>query len=374
MYPRALMLAGTGLAAALALTGCGSSGKTDSTAAPVGVTATDTECTLAQSSVPAGRQTFNVANKGTKVTEFYVYAAGDRVVGEVENIAPGLTRTLVVDLSPGSYQAACKPGMVGDGIRTTLTVTGSAPPRAEDAKLTAAVASYRQYVQAEVAALVDQTAQFTAAVKAGDAAGAKTLYPQARTHYERIEPVAETFGDLDPRIDAREDSVEPGTTWTGFHRLEKDIWSGADLRADAAIADQLSADVGTLKQKLADLQLTPLELAGGAKELLDEVATSKVTGEEDRYSHTDLWDFQANLEGCKAVVTALRPVLDERAPGVGTGLDERFAAVHAELAKYRSGDRFVSYTELSPAQVKVLSDTLNGLAEPVSQVVAVVAK
>jgi iron uptake system component EfeO len=373
MPPRALMLAGTGLAIALAVSGCGPSAKPDS-AGPVAVTATDTGCTLARSSLAAGRQTFTITNKGSKVTEFYVYGAEDRVLGEVENIAPGLTRTLVVELSPGSYQAACKPGMVGAGIRAALTVTGSAAPPVQDAKLTAAVASYRQYVQAEAAALVDQTAQFTAAVKAGDTGRAKTLYPRARTHFERIEPVAESFGDLDPRIDARADSVEPGTDWSGFHRLEKDIWSGTDLRADAAIADRLDADVATLKQKVADLQLTPLELAGGAKELLDEVATSKVTGEEDRYSHTDLWDFQANVEGSRAVVTALRPVLDERSPGVGTALDERFAAVQAELGRYRSGDGFVSYTELSPAQVKTLSDTLNGLAEPVSTVVAVVSK
>ncbi len=373
MHPRALMLAGTGLALALAVTGCGSSAKADSSG-PVAVTATDTECTLARPNLTAGRQTFTIANKGSKVTEFYVYGAGDRVVGEVENIAPGLTRTLVVDLPPGSYQAACKPGMVGDGIRTALTVTGSAAPQAADAKLTAAVASYQQYVRTQVDSLVDQTAQFTAAVKAGDAARAKTLYPQARTYYERIEPVAETLGDLDPRIDAREDSIEPGTDWSGFHRLEKDIWSGADLRADAHIADQLNADVATLKQKVADLKLTPLEIANGAKELLDEVASSKVTGEEDRYSHTDLWDFHANVEGCKAVVGALRPVLDERSPAVGTALDERFAAVQAELARYRTGDGFASYNQLSPAQVKTLSDTLNGLAEPVSKVVSVVAR
>jgi iron uptake system component EfeO len=352
---------------------CGSAKKPAGTG-ELEVTASDTQCTVAKTSIPAGRHTFAVTNKGTKVTEFYVYGAGDRVVGEVENITPGLRRTLVVDLAAGTYQAACKPGMVGDGIRTALTVTGAAATQAANGKLAAAVESYRKYVRSQTATLVDQTAAFVAAVKAGDAARAKTLYPQARTYYERIEPVAESFGDLDPKIDAREDDVEQGSTWTGFHRLEKDIWSGADLKADAAVADQLTADVAALKAKVDGLALTPLELANGAKELLDEVAASKVTGEEDRYSHTDLWDFQANVEGSKAAVAALRPFLDERDPSLGAKLDERFAAVQKELDKYRSGDGYVVYTTLNPTQVKALSDAVNGLAEPISTVAGLVAK
>jgi iron uptake system component EfeO len=358
-------------AVVLAAAGCASDKKPSGTG-DLEVTATDTQCTVAKTSLPAGRHTFAVTNKGTKVTEFYVYAAGDRVVGEVENVTPGLRRTLVVDLPAGSYQAACKPGMTGDGIRTTLTVTGAAPSQADNAKLAAAVQGYQQYVKSQVATLVDRTGAFVAAVKAGDTAQAKTLYPQARTYYERIEPVAESFGDLDPKIDAREDNVEQGTPWTGFHRLEKDLWSG--VKPNAAVADQLNADVAALKTKVDGLTLTPLELANGAKELLDEVAASKVTGEEDRYSHTDLWDFQANVEGSKAAVAALRPFLDEKNPALGPKLDEKFAAVQKELNQYRSGDGFVTYTDLKPPQVKALSDALNGLAEPVSQVAGLVAK
>jgi iron uptake system component EfeO len=354
-----------------AVAGCGSDKKPSGTG-DLEVTATDTQCTVAKTDLPAGRHTFAVTNKGSKVTEFYVYAAGDRVVGEVENITPGLRRTLVVDLAAGRYQAACKPGMVGDGIRTALTVTGAAPSQADNQKLAAAVQGYQEYVRSQTATLVDRTAAFVAAVKAGDVAQAKTLYPQARTYYERIEPVAESFGDLDPKIDAREDNVEQGTPWTGFHRLEKDLWSGG--KPDAAVADQLNADVAALKKQVDGLTLTAVQLANGAKELLDEVAASKVTGEEDRYSHTDLWDFQANVEGSKAAVAALRPFLDEKDPALGPKLDGRFAAVQKELDGYRSGDGFVIYTNLNPTQVKALSDAVNGLAEPVSRVAGLVAR
>src|SRR5262249_20812679 len=158
-------------------------------------------------------------------------------------------------------------------------------------------------------ALLDKTKEFVAAVKGGDVTKAKALFPEARTYWERIEPVAEIFGDLDPKIDGREDSLDPGMAFTGFHRIEKDLWTPADISKDGPLADQLLTDVTEIVSKANAEKLSPLQLANGAKELLDEVATGKITGEEDRYSHTDLWDFAANVEGSKAAISALRPVL-----------------------------------------------------------------
>src|SRR3954447_5747630 len=122
-------------------------------------------------------------------------------MGEVENIAPGVARKLLVELPAGDYQTACKPGMVGDGIRSALKVTGESAELSDDQELSAAVTSYVGYVQNQVSALQEKTQEFAAAVKAGDVAGAKALYPVARSYYERVEPVAESFGDLDPKID-----------------------------------------------------------------------------------------------------------------------------------------------------------------------------
>ncbi len=375
MRVRFLACTAAGLALGVGLAGCaGSGGKSTTGSGSIAVTATDTACTVSSLNLPAGTHVFAVKNTGSKVTEFYVYGAGDRVVGEVENIAPGVSRELHVELPAGSYQTACKPGMVGDGIRSTLVVTGSAAALSEDALLAAASKNYEQYIQVQVDSLVTQTGAFAAAVKAGDIAKAKTLYPLARTYYERVEPVAESFGDLDPDIDARDGDLDPGVEWTGFHKLEQDLWVKGDVSQSGAVADKLVADVNKLKTLVATVQLKPLELANGAKELLDEVATSKVTGEEDRYSHTDLWDFQANVDGSKAAVAALRPALDQRDPALGKQLDAQFAAVQAELDKYRSGDQWKLYTELTPEQVKGLSDAINGLAEPISKVAATITQ
>ena len=90
----------------------------------------------------------------------------------------------------------------------------------------------------------------------------------------------------------------------------------------------------------------------GAKELLDEVATGKTAGEENRYSHTDLWGVNANVEGSKAAISALRPVLQERSPDLVATLDKEFANVEAALAKHRVGDGWKLHTGLSQAELR----------------------
>jgi iron uptake system component EfeO len=341
---------------------------------PVTVKATDSDCSLSRRDVKSGTSTFSVSNGGSKVTEFYVYAEGDRVMGEVENIGPGLKRDLIVELPTGKYQAVCKPGMVGDGIRGDLTVTGDAAAQVdEDTLLKQATESYQRYVNSQAVALEQKTTEFVAAVKAGDVAKAKALFPVSRTYWERIEPVAESFGDLDPKIDARVNDVEPGTEWTGYHRIEQALWVANTTKGMDKYADQLLVDVKTVVAKAKVVKLNPLQLANGAKELLDEVATGKITGEEDRYSHTDLWDFQANVEGSQAAVQALRPALQARDAALVAELDTNFKAVYAAVDKYRVGDGFKPYL-VSEAEKKELGRVVDGLAEPVSQVAGVIAK
>ena len=365
----------TGLTA-LTLAACGgdsSSGDSNAAADDIAVAAADDSCEVASSELPAGVHQFTVTNSGSKVTEFYVYADGDRVMGEVENIAPGVARELRVELPAGDYETACKPGMIGDGIRSALTVTGEAPSLSEDETLAQAGTDYQRYVQSQTGALVEQTTAFVNAVKAGDIEGAKALFPVARTYWERIEPVAESFGDLDPIIDGREGDQAEGEDFTGFHRIEKALWETGDVSDMGPYADQLLTNVQEIATRANDVQLDGLQLANGAKGLLDEIATGKITGEEDRYSRTDLWDFAANLEGSQAAVQALRPYLEKTDPDLVAEIDERFAAAEAELEQHRSGDGWVSYDQLTQEQLRGLSDSITALTEAVSQVASAVA-
>ncbi|GAA3005244.1 iron uptake system protein EfeO [Actinokineospora diospyrosa] len=371
----------TGLAVLLPLTACGSGGDTGGgtgaqAGGPIAVEAKDDACGLTRAEADAGTITFEVSNKGTRVTEFYLYGEGDRIMGEVENITPGLTRRLIVEVPDGGkYQTSCRPGMTGDGIRAGFTVKGSATRQVDtNTKLAEATRSYKTYVTSQVEPLVAKTGEFVAAVKAGKVDEAKALFPVARTYWERIEPVAESFGDLDPRIDAREADLEPGQEFTGFHRLEKDLWVSG-LQADSgAIAERLATDVNEIATKAKAVELTPLQLANGAKELLDEVATGKITGEEDIFSHTDLWDFRANVEGSAAAVNALREVVNERDPELAKTLEQRFKVVTDLLDKQHTGEGYKLYTDLTEAEVKAFAEAVDALGEPISKVAEVVAQ
>ena len=373
----------TAALAGLALTSCQSKEpeKTDSDSksgpSEVIVTASDTACDLSGTEGATGANTFVITNNGTKVTEFYVYGEGERVMGEVENISPGLQRKLIVQLGePGTYQTACKPGMVGDGIRGDFKVTGDSVKIDEAGKFKEASQSYKRYVNSQTDALIAATQIFVDAVKKGDINAAKAQFPIARTYYERIEPVAESFpNDVDPRIDLREADLEPGQKWTGFHRLEKDLWV-TGLQPDSnAMADQLMADVKELDNgvKASTWTIDSTQIAGGAQGLLDEVASSKITGEEDTFSHTDLWDFKANVDGSQTAVASVRPILDERNADLGKKVDQRFAEVDALLEKYRQGDGFVFYDKVTEPQRQELSRAIDALSKEVSQVQGVIA-
>jgi len=376
---RLAALACTGLAAASTLSACADKADT-SQATGFTVAADDSTCDVSGGEANTGTVNFDITNKGSKTTEFYVYTAAGRVVGEVENIGPGATRKLVAQINdPGDYTLTCKPGMVGDGISKPLKVTGDAlSAGGGDAVLAEAADGYLSYVRSQVSALDSATNDFVAAVDAGDVTEAKRLFPLTRTPYERIEPVAESFpDDLDPRLDLREADVQEGDTWTGFHKIEKQLWvDGTITEETKADAQQLRADVTELVNGVNadDYTVEPVQIASGAQGLLDEIATSKITGEEDIFSHTDLYDFQANLDGSKAAIASLEKALNERDKGLLSEINTRFDAVQKLLDAHRQGDGFASYDTLSESDRRQLSDALDVLTEKVSTVQEVVAK
>jgi len=292
-------------------------------------------------------------------------------------------------VQPGDYYTACIPGLVGEGVRAPFTVTDSGtavtPVGTEKEQVDAAAAAYVAYVDDQVGQLVPATQAFLDAYRAGDDATARSLYPSARAHYERIEPVAESFGDLDPKIDFREADVEPGTEWTGWHRVEKDLWqpTADDNGGEAYVpltpeergrfADLLTADTADLQAAVTapDFTVGIDTISNGAVGLMDEVATGKITGEEEIWSHTDLYDFQANLEGARVAYEGVRDIVAEKDPELTDRIDGKLAALEELLASYGSLDAgFPSYTELTTADTKSLSDAVNALSEPLSELTA----
>lgn len=360
----------------------GGSGEGD--ARSISVTSTADGCELSTAEAPAGNLTFDVANDGSQVTEFYLLGEdGLRIVGEVENIGPQLSRQLVVNAPAGTYVTACKPGMKGEGIRADFTVTESddAPSvSADDQELVdTALTNYAAYVQDQSDQLVTKTQEFVDLYKAGQDDEARALYPEARTHWERIETVAESFGDLDPKMDAREADLEPGQEWTGWHRIEKDLWPEEALdyqplsaKERAAFADDLMENTEILDGRVQELEYTVDQIANGSRGLLEEVATGKVTGEEEFWSHTDLWDFQANVDGARVAFEGVQPIVEQNDPDLAKTLTTRFAELQELLDAERTDTGFTFYDDLTEDEIEALANAVNALAEPLSRLTAAV--
>lgn len=354
--------------------------KSDTTAAAAGattvdVTLTDSGCRPNPASIPAGPVTFKLHNEnGSKVSEAELMR-GDVIMGEKENLTPGLSGTFSLRLDAGTYSMYC-PNATTEKWDFTVTGTASAAALRADIKasLDQAVDGYRKYVIGEVDKLIPATRTFTDAVRAGDLTAAKNAYAKARYFYEEVEPVAESFGDLDPDVDARADDVDDLATWTGFHRIEKALWADRSLKNMKPIADKLDVDVARLKTLVATTEYQPAQLANGATELLNEVASSKITGEEDRYGHTDLSDFEANVIGAKKAFELLVPALREIDPTLANTVTDRFADVLDSLRPYRQAtgsyvnSGYVSYETVTIDQRKILTQKVDALAEPLSQV------
>lgn len=402
MNRRIISVGAAALVLPAALAGCvanddGASSGTDAAGSgdPIAVEIDDTTCDVAVSEANSGQVKFTLNNKGPAKNEFEVLAEDKlRIVGELENLGPGTTRDFTVLLEPGTYYTACKKNMVGSLVDAReFTVTGDAVELAADdqAAIDEGVKQYEAYIRDQSGQLLEATKNFADAYKAGDDDAARAQYAPARMFYERIEPTAEAFGDIDPALDEREaDYQEADDTadreWTGWHVIEKDLWQPKPEDNDGKAyqpfsqadrekyADKLVADTQQLYDLVYadDFEVNIDDISNGAISLLEEVATTKITGEEEHFSHTDLWDFQANLDGSQAAISALEETIDEKDPDLLTDINAKFANVQKLLDGFREGDGFVSYDTVSEADRKKLSTALDQLNEQVSKVTGVV--
>lgn len=231
-----------------------------------------------------------------------------------------------------------------------------------------AVNDYLKYADEQIDILVKTTKPFVKAVEDGDIEKAKKLYTQPRIYYERAEPIAESFGDLDPAIDARINDVDDPSKWTGFHEIERALWEKNSLKGQKKYAQKLMADVLSLQKEAKSFKLTPKAMVAGAMELLEEAATTKITGEEERYSHTDLLDLQANVDGSEAVYQAAIPALNEGHKDLAAEIDKQFQAFDKQMLKYKKSEtEYENYTKLSKDEIRKISNELSKLSKLMAQ-------
>ncbi|MCV7179884.1 iron uptake system protein EfeO [Mycolicibacterium sphagni] len=410
--PRSLALCAPALVAAatLSLSGCGSHSNTATSSASsapssssangiktVNVTLANESgkdtCTLDTKSVPAGPVTFTVTNKSAAgITEMELLQ-DQRIVGEKENLAPGLDPvSFTATLDGGAYKVYC-PGAASEYV--DLTVTGQAPAAPTGTVQTILADGTKAYA----AYVVDQVNQLNTAVKALDAAvqsgnveQAKQAYAKARPFYERAESSVEGFvlpgfavddnaGNLDYLIDMRESTpVDAKVGWKGFHAIERDLWQGGENKTGAitpatkALSTELVANVGKLDNIVPTLQYKPEDLANGAADLIEEVQNTKITGEEEAFSHIDLVDFAGNVEGAQQAYAALRPGLEKIDPALVTQLDQQFQAVLTTLDGYRDPSAPGGFKLWTPQLQATDAPKLTAVIQPLHESLSTVAQ
>ncbi|ALN14909.1 iron uptake system protein EfeO [Acidipropionibacterium acidipropionici] len=390
------------LALAALLTAAGCTDNTDDASAPAGsasagrptftITGSGDTCSLSATTLPGGQVTVTIANNGSTANEFEILTENKlQIIAEKENIGPGVTTTLTTALEKGTYYTACKPNMVGalKGVQKLTVTAGSGKEVSADTQQLEqrAITNYTAYVKDQVGQLLTRTTAFTKAYTSGDTAKAKELYPVARSHYERIEPTAEAFGikeagDLDAALDLRVQDIaadagkkvtDPAVlkSWTGWHRIEADLFTAdgsafkfASAADRKAAADQLNKDTqnlynlvyGKINGASGKFALKLTDVVTGASSLLEEIATSKIVGEEETFSHTDLPDFKANLEGAQVAYGNVQALVKKSDADLDAEVTQSFKDLETLLKKYEDGKdsmgnvKYVDYSTIAAVQ------------------------
>ncbi len=367
-----------GLAAVVFVAGC-SSKKTAASGGGddqnVQVELTKTGCRPTPASVQAGHVNFNIVNKDASAVTEAELRSNDlsHILGEQENLTPGLSGGFALNVQPGTYKISC-PGASQSHWDFTVTGKASDASLQSNPQLTAAVSGYAAYVKQNVADLITHTQSFCDAINSGSIQQAELLYSPARIYYERIEPVAEIWGDLDTEIDGRwENPITDVAQFTGFHRIEQLLWETGTLTGAPALCSGLVEHEKQLQTLVASAQYSPLEMAAGATDLINEAATSKISGEEERYSNVDLPTFKANVDGAEEIVNLFRPFLQANDASTLNEIDQRYQGVLTALKPYQASPGYlntgyVEYSTVLDDQRKDLSGAVNALAEALSKV------
>ncbi|PJI94708.1 iron uptake system protein EfeO [Luteimicrobium subarcticum] len=346
-------------------------------------------CDLSTASVPAGPVTFTVTNKDSAAISEFELLSDDRIVGEKENLAPGLAPvSFTVTLGGGQYQVYC-PGAQNDTVAFTVTGKAATPTGSTQALLQDGTQGYGDYVDGQVAGMVTAVGALKTAVDSGDVAAAQQAYGQARPFYEKVESDVEGFtlpgtdptdnsGNLDYLIDMRASNLDPAVGWHGFHAVERDLFQKKAITTGTKkLAAELDTNVGKLAELSKGLTYKPEDLANGAAGLLEEVQANKIKGEEELYSHIDLVDFASNVEGAEQAFAYLKPGLEKIDPDLTDTVSTRFDDVKTLLAGYEDPDAVGGYTTytaaLKASDSAKLSQAVQALQEPLSKIAEKVA-
>ncbi|MFM9610566.1 imelysin family protein [Streptomyces niveiscabiei] len=310
-----------------------------------------------------GRQVFDLDNTSDAAAEVYLTdARTGAVYGEVEGLGPGTQRPLRVTLGDGSYTFKCLPddadAVTGPTVRITGSRTRSGPAAlpVTQQELIAPTLAYQKWIGARTVELSQKTDVLKAAVDRGDLAAARAAWLPAHLVYERMGAAYGTFGDADAAINGRDE---------GFHRVEQGLWHGESASSLRAPADALDRAVHALQQDWPGERMDPADVGLRAHEILENAVQFELTGRTDRGSGSNLATVRANLDGTRALLGFLRPLLTTRDAGLAeldTWMDRAQHTLDGVAGK--------PLGQLTRAQREKVDADVSGLVERLADVAA----
>ncbi|WP_217919884.1 EfeM/EfeO family lipoprotein [Actinomadura sp. BRA 177] len=303
--------------------------------------------------------------------------SGGAVFAELEDVGPGTTRPLHVSLTAGTYTVTCRPDdaalITGPQVRVSGPGEGARgvrPITRDD--LYPALRAYRAYATQGLRALEERTVELRDAVRSGDLDVARAAWLPAHLAYERLGAAYGTFGDFADKIDGRPAGLPKGVhdaDFTGFHRVEYGLWHGESAASLRAPADRLASDVRALRDDFPRQQTDPNDLGLRAHEILENTLQFELTGKGDQGSGTMLATAAANLDGTRAVLDPLRPLLRGRMDltEIDVWLDRTARMLRAQ---YRHG-KWTPLSRLSTMERERIDGAISELVELLASVATI---
>ncbi|GAB3581774.1 EfeM/EfeO family lipoprotein [Calidifontibacter terrae] len=342
-------------------------------AAPqVSVDASVDSCGRGWTTGHAGQQTISVHNTDSRGGEVYLTDPAGKVYAEIDNLAAGTTSAFSIELGPGSYLFHCAMEDEATVAGRPVTVTGTTAHPAvgvlpvSQADLLPATLGYQKYVTGALPALITQVTALQTDVRSGNRAAAKRDWLTAHLSYERLGAAYGAFGDADTKINGLPYGLPKGTAdpaWTGFHAIEKRLWSGGDAQQ---LVDTLVTDVRALPAQFASEQIDPLEVTLRAHEIVENTVQFELTGKTDFGSHSGLATARANLDGTTTVLNLLKPLLSTRGVDVA-GLERQVGTARAALA----GTDQTALAALPRPKRQAINASMSALAEALAPIASI---
>jgi iron uptake system EfeUOB component EfeO/EfeM len=326
-------------------------------------------CDPNELSVPAGHASFRIVNRSDRAVEWEILD-GVLVIEERENIAPGLSQVINANLQPGDYAITC--GLLSNPrgvLHVTPTAASDAAAKAKPSMVAfvGPLSEFRVYLASQGSALIKAVTALNQAIESADLSQAQALYLPARAAYQRLAPAAQRLAELDNSINARADYFErreQDPAFVGFHRIEYALFQQRSLDGLNPVAERLLADVTTLKQQLLAQSLPPEQLVNIVVRNLNTLADVRAaSGEEERYSHSDLNGFAGNLQTAHKVAELLRPMLTKSAPDLLPKIDAALSDFDNVLNSFKVKDGYATYDTVSGEQRKQIADKAKALAD-----------